>query len=67
MPRPPKPPAEVKDATVRVRFTKEQRELLEFAAKHQERELSDWLRRVALKEATRIKKRAAKREAKLRE
>jgi uncharacterized protein (DUF1778 family) len=49
---------------VRVRVTKEQRELLQFAADHEERELSDWLRRLAVKEATRLRDRATKKKAK---
>ena len=63
MPRRPKPPEQVKSIIVRVRFTQEQRDLLQSAADHEERELSDWLRRLALKEATRISDRAAARSA----
>jgi uncharacterized protein (DUF1778 family) len=66
MPRPPKSPADRMDLFVRVRVTKDQRELLEYAADKEERELSDWLRRLAVKEATRIKERETKRAAKTR-
>lgn len=60
---PKKAPSEVKSFILHVRFTTEQRELLQFAAQHDERELSDWVRRLALKEATRIQTRAASRSA----
>jgi uncharacterized protein (DUF1778 family) len=63
MPRRPKPPEQVKSIIVRVRFTQEQRDILQFAAEHEDRELSDWVRRLALKEATKIRDRAAAKSA----
>jgi uncharacterized protein (DUF1778 family) len=56
---PKKAPSDLKSFILHVRFTTQQRDLLQFAAKHEERELSDWLRRLALKEATRIKEKAS--------
>lgn len=63
MPRPPKTPDEKLEEIVRVRFTKEQRIQLQSAADHEERDLSDWLRRLALREAARVNERASKRAA----
>jgi uncharacterized protein (DUF1778 family) len=58
MPRRPKAPADLRSFILHVRFTTEQRDLLLFAAEHEERELSDWVRRSVLKEAARIKEQA---------
>jgi hypothetical protein len=55
---PKKEPGDLKKFILHVRFTLDQRDLLLFAAGREERELSDWVRRLALKEATRIKGRA---------
>lgn len=51
MGRPPKPPKEVKSASVRVRMTKAERAIVERAAKSQGEELSTWARAALLARA----------------
>jgi uncharacterized protein (DUF1778 family) len=58
MPRRPKAPDDLRSFILHVRFTPQQRDLLVFAAEHEERELSDWVRRSVLKDAARIKEQA---------
>ena len=56
-----KDPADRKTLTIRIRVTEEQRRLLQSAADKLDFELSFWLRRLALEEATRINDRSARR------
>ncbi|HLK93131.1 MAG TPA: hypothetical protein VKZ18_24770 [Polyangia bacterium] len=56
-----KDPADRKTLTIRIRVTEEQRRVLQAAADKLDFELSFWLRRLALEEATRINERGARR------
>jgi uncharacterized protein (DUF1778 family) len=55
---PKKAPGDVRSFILHVRFTAEQRDLLQSAAQEADRDLSDWVRRLVLKEAARIRERA---------
>jgi uncharacterized protein (DUF1778 family) len=57
MARPKKPPADLKAVVVRMRVTEEEHRLFKQAAEHERFDLSTWLRRIAWKEANRIKSR----------
>jgi hypothetical protein len=63
MTRPKKAPGEVRAIIVRVRVTDEERSDLQLAADHERLDLSTWLRRLGLKEATRIKEGASAKSA----
>jgi uncharacterized protein (DUF1778 family) len=60
MPRPPKDPADKKGITLKVRVTEDQQRRLKAAADADGLDLSTWVRRLALKESTRVNDRVAK-------
>ncbi len=63
MTRPKKAPDDVRGIVLKVRVTEEERADLQFAADHERLELSTWLRRLGLHEATRIREGASAKSA----
>ena len=58
--RQPLDAAERRSKVVQLRVTEDERQQLQAAAVHSERDLSDWLRRVVLKEAAKVNARAGR-------